>query len=67
MKGGGGGGGGGVGEWRVGGGITRKSWHMPSTESLPSTACARSSGEEGGGGCTNERKSVEMKLRRLSV
>lgn len=48
MKGGGGGGGGGVGEWRVGGGITRKRWHMPSTESLPSTACARSSGEEGG-------------------
>lgn len=48
-----------------GGGITRKSWHTPSAESLPSTACAQSSGEEGG---KVQMKGIgEMKLRRLSA
>lgn len=45
-------------ERRGGGGITRKSWHLPSAESLPSTACAQSRAEQsrGGGGVGKNKK-----------
>lgn len=43
-------------ERRGGGGITRKSWHLPSAESLPSTACAQSRAEERRGGRKKKKK-----------